>query len=578
MNAKRNRLPATMCAALTLGLAALSFVTTTTAGATREANYVALAKRSYRAGMDDRHTCHAPRGGVRAAGCCRGGCAPDTWALGAALLWKRERDPYFRQQAHEQLTNFTLLWLNTTANGTLVYGRSGFFGWMLPLAYAELQAAGALPPWNASFTMLFKRACHSFLAPQIVSEDGTKGDIPGCDPSAPHSGSTYGCGGGDGYWELGNWNKGFNHWADSVAMLHAFGDEWDAAPGVNGMYKTYNARMHRSWVAQHPYEENSCNYNGISYFCAAAIGYMLNDTRRILPKSVRDVFVDNYAHSFIPSGPNVGCMPGWGGSNTACENPLQWGPTFEMIAAIWREPILRFGATLLFNASDGQQSFLGDPTTYMLANEWRDSSVPIAAHPLNRANLAYRRSPGLGINASKEGDEYASLRPDKLIVTRNATIRSTPFVPNSSTSGSGGKGAPGWVMMELFATTTLYHAVPTLPGHLIHFTANGSLFMDSPRKHWPHPAQGNQMVMIPMQSTAELASKGRTVFPWYSAQQLVTPGGDWQLASVPTRFLGAQSNDAKYMTARQMRQDSFAIVCMSGAGYNSTSGGSFIHR
>ena len=218
-------------------------------------------------------------------------------ALAAALLWKREREPYFRQQAHEQLANFTIRWLNTTANGTLAYDRSGFFGWMLPLAYAELRSDGAAPPWNASFTTLFKRACHSFMAPQIVSEDGTQGDVPGCDPSAAHAG-TYGCGGGDGYWEIGNWNKGFNHWADSVAMLHAFGDEWDAAPGVNGMYETYNARMHDSWVAQHPYEENSCNYNGISYFCAATIGYMLNETRTILPASVRDVFLVRKTPSF----------------------------------------------------------------------------------------------------------------------------------------------------------------------------------------------------------------------------------------------------------------------------------------
>ena len=191
-----------------------------------------------------------------------------------------------------------------------------------------------------------------------------------------------------------------------------------------------------------------------------------------------------------------------------------------------------------------------DPSAYMLANEWRNSSVPIAPSPLHRANLAYRRSPGYGADADKEGDQFAVLRPDKLVLTRNATVQMTPFAPNSSSShgsGSGPSSSPGWAMIELFATTTLYHAVPTLPGHLIHFTANGSLFMDSPRKHWPHPAQGNQMVMYPKQPTAPLAAKGREIFPWYSAQQLVTPGGDWQLASVPTRFLGAQSNDAKYM-------------------------------
>ena len=56
---------------------------------------------------------------------------PDEWALGAALLWKHQQDPYFKQQAQGQLTNFTNKWLNVTQNGTLAYGRSGFFGWMM---------------------------------------------------------------------------------------------------------------------------------------------------------------------------------------------------------------------------------------------------------------------------------------------------------------------------------------------------------------------------------------------------------------------------------------------------------------
>ena len=182
------------------------------------------------------------------------------------------------------------------------------------------------------------------------------------------------------------------------------------------------------------------------------------------------------------------------------------------------------------------------------------------------ANLGMRRSPGHGANSSLAGDEHGIIRPDKLVLTRNGTVQSSPFVANSSSNS----GAPGWAMIELFATTTLYHAVPTLPGHIIHCkyttnppvscglrvhfnsllvttdTANGSLFLDSPRKHWPHSAQGNQLVMYPKQRTSALAAKGKEVFPWYSAQQIVTPGGDWQLGSVPTRFLGAQSNDAKY--------------------------------
>ena len=69
-----------------------------------EPDYVALAKASYRAGIADRLKCHPPRhSGVRAPGCCRGGCAPDSWALAAALIWKHERDSYFRQQAQEVL-------------------------------------------------------------------------------------------------------------------------------------------------------------------------------------------------------------------------------------------------------------------------------------------------------------------------------------------------------------------------------------------------------------------------------------------------------------------------------------------
>ena len=312
------------------------------------------------------------------------------------------------------------------------------------------------------------------------------------------------------------------------------------------------------------YEENSCNYNGISYFCATAIGYMLNATRTMLPESIRDVFVHNYANGFIPSGPNAGCMPGWGGSNTACENTGQWGPVFEMMGALYQSPALRYGASLLMGANP-TATLQWDPNTYMLAHRWKDSSVPIRPSPLTTANVGWRRSPGYGSAASLEGDEHAVVRPDKLVLTRNATVVA-PFVANSSSDAS----MPGWVMMEIFATTTLYHAVPTLPGHIIHFTANGSLFLDSPRKHWPHSAQGNQLVIYPKQKPAALAAQGKRVFPWYSAQQIITPGGEWQLASVPTRFLGAQSNDAKFMTQRRMQQDSFGLVCMGRNTYNST--------
>ena len=121
------------------------------------------------------------------------------------------------------------------------------------------------------------------------------------------------------------------------------------------------------------------------------------------------------------------------------------------------------------------------------------------------------------------GDEHAVLRPDKLVLTRNGTVQRAPFVANSSSGGAAHHHpTAGWVMMELFATTTLYHAVPTLPGHLIHFTANGTLFLDSPRKHWPHSAQGNQLVMYPKAAPQfpALAALGLEVFPWYHLQNI----------------------------------------------------------
>ena len=70
-----------------------------------EPDYVSWAKASYRRGALSRHTRLPP---------------PDTWALGAALIYKHNRsETYFRDQAQQQLTNFTLKWLNTTKNGTL---------------------------------------------------------------------------------------------------------------------------------------------------------------------------------------------------------------------------------------------------------------------------------------------------------------------------------------------------------------------------------------------------------------------------------------------------------------------------
>ena len=36
-------------------------------------------------------------------------------------------------------------------------------------------------------------------------------------------------------------------------------------------------------------------------------------------------------------------MPGWGGSNTACENTQQWGPVFELLGSVW------YAQTVLFS-------------------------------------------------------------------------------------------------------------------------------------------------------------------------------------------------------------------------------------
>lgn len=70
----------TMAAAMAMALPLAALLAAAAAAAPAEIDYVALAKRSYHAGIAERATCGAPRGsGVTPARCCRGGCAPDTW-------------------------------------------------------------------------------------------------------------------------------------------------------------------------------------------------------------------------------------------------------------------------------------------------------------------------------------------------------------------------------------------------------------------------------------------------------------------------------------------------------------------
>jgi hypothetical protein len=568
-------------------------------------HYPTEAANMYLEQLNSRPACYNTSRHAELPSCCArsrnpASCAPDEWALAAALLYKHNRQPFWKAQAIGQLANFTAAWKNATADGKAAYDRSGFFGWTLPLAYAELVAVdgAAATGWGAVQLTDFKRACHSFLAPQVLSADGRSGDVPGCNPRAPDPAVCWGTPKmGDGYWEIGNWNKGFNHWADSVAMVHAFapsGSAAEFAPLPLPMYKTYNGRMEASWMAQHPYEENSCNYNGISYYCVAAIGYMQNSTKKALPTSIHKLFANNYGRYVIPHGPSAGCMPGWGGSNTACENAGQWAPVFELLGALYGDSQMRYSAARLFAVANttGQ----ADPITFMLAQQWLDAEVAVSPKVNTGPMLGFRRSPGLGPNASKHGDEYGRLVAEKLVLTNNdSQIGFGSAGTTSDASAAGDLSLSGtmsmtmseysapigvdlsrrsWAMVELFATTTLYHAVPTLPGHIIHWTANGSLFLDSPRKHWPHSAQGNQFIFYPKSPDSAKGERDEAIFPWYSAEQLVgtvegTAGeSGWQLASVPTRFLGADSNDAKYMTLRHLRNEAFALLCLAKPTYN----------
>jgi len=110
-------------------------------------------------------------------------------------------------------------------------------------------------------------------------------------------------------------------------------------------------------------------------------------------------------------------MPGWGGSNTACENAGQWAPVFELLGALYNDSQMRYGAARLFAVANRTKQ--ADPITFMLAHELLDAEVPVVPKTYTAPMVGFRRSPGMGANAEKQGDEYARLVAEKLVLTSN---------------------------------------------------------------------------------------------------------------------------------------------------------------
>jgi hypothetical protein len=429
---------------------------------------------------------------------------PDTWSLAAALIAKHTKNATWVARAAAQLESFTDVWVNATNNGSTTYpngtakpfgyGRSGFVGWSIPLAYKVLRDNGQAPAWDAPRLDTFKRALDSWLSPSN---------------EAVMSG---------GLLELGNWNKGFQHLADAAAVLAVF-PEVDRWENNRGLYAAFVNRTWRSWQEQHCYPENSVNYNAIS------VQIIVNVLPMALPEAAADLRQSNLTYFLLKTFSSYfdpgGCMPAFGASNGICESTSLFLSAFEAMASISRDPELRYAARLC-----ADHLGLEDPIATMLAYDQGDHTLSNAV-PTDGAGGEV----SLRVEA-RNRQAQGALLPDKMTLT----------VPRIATNGS----AAPWVMLELWAALSLYHeATPQIVGDLIEVSHNRTVFtIPTGRKHSPDIAQGNSLLLLPSSPSA------KAQFPWFGSAQMVPEPSAWQELTTSTRFLQVESNVMDQYTTR----------------------------
>jgi hypothetical protein len=426
--------------------------------------------------------------------------APDEWSLAAALIAKHTRNTTWVRRATAGLEGFTDAWGRATRNGTATpfgYKRSGFTGWSLPLAYKVLGQIGHEPRWAPARLDAFKRALDSWLSPKNT---------------AAASG---------GLLELGNWNKGFQHLADAAAVVDIFPDV-DGWPHNGGLYHRYVNRTWHSWADQHCYPENSVGYNGIT------MRIVVNALPMILPRALADLhspltqrLLASYAGFIDPTG----CMPAYGASNTKCEDTPGFMSAFEGMAAVTRDPGLRYAAQVCAEHAGNT-----DPISSMFAYDQGDAALAVMEG----------RSAGGTVNLRVEArnqEAEGALLPDKMVLA----------APNVSLDAT--VGGP-WVMMELWAALSLYHEdTPQIVGDIVEISNNRTVYtIETGRKHSPDIAQGNSLLLLPSSDGA------RRSFPWFGSAGLVPEPASWQEFTTSTRFLQPESNDMGQYTTRHIKR------------------------
>jgi len=113
-------------------------------------DYPSEAANMYMDQLNARPACRNATRGAKLPSCCArsrspASCAPDEWALAAALLYKHTKHPFWKAQAIGQLANFTASWKAATKNGATSNDRSGEGDAVAAPAAAPVAALVAAP-------------------------------------------------------------------------------------------------------------------------------------------------------------------------------------------------------------------------------------------------------------------------------------------------------------------------------------------------------------------------------------------------------------------------------------------------
>jgi hypothetical protein len=389
---------------------------------------------------------------------------------------------------------FVESWRNATANGTLVDTDASDFFACKPAAVSvrtlvQGQGGAGLANWTAADVADLKSAVRPICATEM----------------------------------FGAWNQAVSRAAGVAIFVNVFPDV-----DPTGALSAYAQRVYSDVTSTFGYAENSPVYNSIFF----GEGMSLGSTLGLLDGALQQpLYRSQLEHWLSLLGPS-GWIPAWGdawdgagGSGYAptqdvtpwgIEDPPFWTQVFEIAAKAYGDAAFAWGAASMFRVATGGYE-TGGPVPVVLDPR---SVLQLLLAAQNRASPPIQPvyfGDAAGPSVSTRVAPPARLSaPDKLLLFRS---RQPCGAANAT-----------YAVVDLFASSELYHCHTTQVGALAYYSAGGVDFV-----HWV--GRDNRLPEFVSLLHLFPSAGNATRFPYRSVADVVVPGGTWRLAELPTNHM-----------------------------------------